>query len=251
MEQANREEEPIFRFDSKAGTMSITDRGETKTQKVVLVNEEGMSRGGTSAERAVSKEQRLRPVGAEKALAQALLLEHGFTELPVKVYPISKANGVKLKLTPPGNLRRWGGGMAIVYTQEAYAFVDPSYTDEYQHFTAAHELGHAMLGHVGSWAHIRDDGTMRIVRHRACPDIESEANVFAGELLAPECVMVLCGVETAEEVAELCGIETEDAEPVAERIRQRRQSGQPFTPTELQIVQQFAGYIQRTCKVTC
>ena len=244
-EHGIRVKEPIFRFNGKAGTISVTDRGETKVQKVVLVNREGMSRDDTSAKRTVSEKQRFRTMGAERALAQTLLLENDCTELPIKVYPISKANGVKLKMTSPGEIRKWCGGLAVKFKQNVYAFVDPSYNEEYQRFTAAHELGHAMLGHVGSWTHIRDDGTVRVVQRVSRPDIESEANAFAGELLAPECVMVLCGAETAEEIAKLCWITSKDAAPIAERIRQRRQSGQPFTPTEQQLVRRFADYIRQ------
>lgn len=252
MKQTNKKEEPIFRFDGEAGTMSITYSGETKTEKIVLANKQGMSRGDTSAKHTASKEQRFRTIGAEKALAQTLLLENGCTELPVKVYPIIKANGVNLKMTSPGEIRRWCGGLALTFMREPYAFVDPSYSEEYQRFTAAHELGHTMLGHVGRWAHIRDDGTMRIVQKASRRDIESEANAFAGELLAPECVMILCGVETAEEIAELCLITPEDAEPVAERVRQRLKSGDSFTPTEQRLVRQFADYIQQhTTKAVC
>lgn len=188
-----------------------------------------------------------------KETAQRVLLEHGCAELPVKVYPISIANGVKVKLSAPNAMRDRGGGIVLAIGQKVYILVDPGYSYEYQHFTAAHELGHILRGHVGSWQWVSEDGAAHVVTGRTISysRMEQEADAFADELLMPECVLMLCGAETPEEIALLCKTLPEDAEPVAERIRQRKRSGQPLTLTELQIVRQFAGYIQRTCAVTC
>ncbi len=209
-----------------------------------------------------------------KEAAQRVLLEHGDTELPVKTYPICESMGISSKVyyptddsngcygirngkphifTSKRNPSRNGAGYCTILKGKPYSFVDNRHCIEYQRFTVAHELGHIMRGHAGSWQWVSEDGAAHVVTGRTISysRMEQEADAFAGELLMPECVLMLCGAETPEEIALLCKTLPEDAEPVAERIRQRKRSGQQLTLTELQIVRQFAGYIQRTCAVTC
>lgn len=210
-----------------------------------------------------------REANLAKETAQWVLLEHGCTELPVKTYPICERMGISSKLyySADDNMRnrkpyiftrkrssaKIGGGYCTILKGKPYSFVDNRRCIEYQRFTVAHELGHIMHGHVGAWQWVSEDGVLHVVTDRTipCGEMEQEADAFASELLMPECVLMLCGVETAEEIAVLCKTLPEDAEPVAERIRQRRQKGESFTPMEQRIVQRFLEYIQRTCAVTC
>lgn len=181
-----------------------------------------------------------------KEIAQHVLLEHGISALPFGVGDLCRAIGITAKLTEPFRLREWGGGMCYLEMNTPYVFIDPSYCKDYQKFTAAHELGHLLLGHVGSW---EDAKGMQ------CPTencIEPDANAFAEELTMPECVLMSCGITTVRQIKKLCRILPADSKQVAERVRQRLKSGDPFTPTEQRLVRQFADYIQQhTTKAVC
>lgn len=64
-------------------------------------------------------------------------------------------------------------------------------------FTAAHELGHCVLGHLSG-------GNLELA--------EREANRFAADFLAPLCVLERCGASSATEIKRLCGISESAAE---------------------------------------
>lgn len=66
-------------------------------------------------------------------------------------------------------------------------------------WTAAHELGHILSGHISG----------EPLLHSPCQ--EREADRFAAELLAPLTVLHFCGVSSAIEIERLCGISHEAA----------------------------------------
>ena len=91
-------------------------------------------------------------------------------------------------------------------------------------FTAAHELGHCVLGHLSG-------GNLE--------SAEREANRFAADFLAPLCVLERCGVHSSVEIGRLCGISESAAEIRLNELRSgnfRRDS---------RISEQFAGFIAR------
>ncbi|MDE6733767.1 MAG: ImmA/IrrE family metallo-endopeptidase [Oscillospiraceae bacterium] len=83
-------------------------------------------------------------------------------------------------------------------------------------FTAAHELGHCVLGHL--------DG------NEYSAEEERAAERFAAELLAPLVVLHEHGVRSFEEIAKLCGISRQAAELRLEELILRERSG--FVPDE-------------------
>lgn len=82
-------------------------------------------------------------------------------------------------------------------------------------FTAAHELAHCVLGHLGKEISARE---------------ERSAERFAAELLAPLAVLYECGVSSAEETARFCGISRRAAELRVEELAERERAG--FCKTE-------------------
>ena len=91
-------------------------------------------------------------------------------------------------------------------------------------FTAAHELGHCVHGHLHG-------GNLE--------SAEREANRFAADFLAPLCVLERCGVSSAAEIGRLCGISESAAE-----IRLRELRSGNYRRDE-RISEQFAGFIAR------
>lgn len=96
-------------------------------------------------------------------------------------------------------------------------------------WTAAHELAHILLGHVGKKVRRMSEGC------------ERSADELAAELLAPSAVLHFCGVSSAEELGRLCGISKQAAEIRFGQLTAlrrestelyRRKSGSAFLQTE-------------------
>lgn len=96
-------------------------------------------------------------------------------------------------------------------------------------FTAAHELGHCVLGHVES-----DDYSA---------SEERAAERFAADLLAPLVVLHEIGVRSAEEIARVCGISRQAAEIRLEDLISRDQGGFRPDEDELRVKALFARFI--------
>ena len=74
--------------------------------------------------------------------------------------------------------------------------------------------------------------------------LEQAANVFASRLLAPACVLWGCNMQSAAEIAQLCGISQTAAEFRWERLQLLYQRGKFLTsPLERQVYAQFRPYI--------
>lgn len=165
------------------------------------------------------------------------LIEDGIRELPIKAVPICERRGIRVKM--------YDGKGEDGYTQ----FIDgvPTIFISSQiesigrkRFTAAHELGHIILGHVG-----RAGLVNREPSERDNP-IERAANVFASRLLAPACVLWGCNAYEPEQIMQLCNISRQAAEFRAARMRELRERGKFLTsPLEREVYQQFLPYIEK------
>ena len=71
----------------------------------------------------------------------------------LRIGDLCRAMGIKAKRSPPRGLKKWGGGIAINLHSDKVVgiIVDPYYSEEKQRHIAAHELGHVVLGHIGTW----------------------------------------------------------------------------------------------------
>lgn len=96
-------------------------------------------------------------------------------------------------------------------------------------FTIAHELGHCVLGHIGNGR--KPNGAD-----------ERAADIFAAELLAPLAVLRLCGVRSAGETAELCGLSRSAAEI---RFSELMRGSVNVDGEELRVIMRFSGFIDR------
>lgn len=143
-------------------------------------------------------------------LAWQVLIDENVTELPVKVGKLCKSMGIQVQYYKPADMN---DGYSIIAGGQARIFVSEDCPITRQRFTAAHELGHILLGHVGKYA---------LVNREPSPKdspIEQEANVFASRLLAPACVLWALDARTPEEIARLCQISRQAAEFRAERMQ--------------------------------
>ncbi len=166
-----------------------------------------------------------------------LLIRHGVSALPVSVGAICRREGIAVRYYHPtdGN-----DGCSMIVKGRPVILVSADVPIPRQRFTAAHELGHVMLGHVGSRG---------LVNREPAPEdnpLEQAANVFAARLLAPACVLWGCRVQSAEDIMGLCGISHQAAEFRMERMRLLYQRGKFLTsPLEQQVYRQFRAYIEK------
>lgn len=167
--------------------------------------------------------------------AWRLLIDLGIRELPIRPGAMCRALGIVVKYYTPedGN-----DGMSFLNDGVPTILVSNTASLARQRFTAAHELGHILLGHVGRYELVN--------REPSSQDnpVEQAANVFASRLLAPACVLWGCNARTPEQIAGICDISLQAAQFRAERMAILYQRDKFLTsPLEQEVYRQFADYI--------
>ena len=167
--------------------------------------------------------------------AWKILLDCGVTELPVQISTVCKSLGIAVKLYAPEDDN---DGKSLIIGGQPIILVSSLVSAERQRFTAAHELGHIILGHVGRY---------ELCNREPKPEdnpIEHAANVFAARLLAPACVLWGCGVRSAQDIMDLCDISRQAAEFRWQRLRVLLARDKFLvSPLERRVYEQFADYI--------
>ena len=125
-------------------------------------------------------------IGFARASARKLLQRCGITAPPVDLQPVLAHLGFEYHLVdfPDGVdalLVTTGDGRRV-------AGVNRNHHPHRQRFSLAHEVGHRLLGHQVTYysADISIDNPPERIDHRREPKrFETEANIFAGEMLVP------------------------------------------------------------------
>lgn len=168
------------------------------------------------------------------------ILDYGISELPIKVTDIIyKTNNIKLLKNSQFNiLNSNDSGVTIIKDNIFHIIYNDSEPSYRCRFTIAHELGHIFLG----------DLMIDKVQYRTFAvqnDIESSANVFARDLLAPACILHELQVLTAEDISKLCNISVEAAFYRATRMQELENRGAWYLhPLERQVYKQFENFIK-------
>lgn len=169
-------------------------------------------------------------------MAWKIILDEGIHSLPVNVGRLCRSLEI--------SVRQYAGeddsdGRSLIVDGRPLILVSRNKPVPRQRFTAAHELGHVLLGHV-------DKGGPLVNREPSPGDnpLEREANVFASRLLAPACVLWGCGVSCPEDIVELCGVSRQSAEFRWQRIETLLERDRFLSsPVEREVFGQFADYI--------
>ncbi len=169
-------------------------------------------------------------------LVWEILIRERVDKLPVSVSELCCNMGIPIRLyeSTDGN-----SGKSLILNGQPVIFVNSTDTPERQRFTAAHELGHILLGHVGKYKLVNREPTA------GDNPIEQAANVFASRLLAPACVLWGCNMRTADEIAVNCKISRQAAEYRAERMDILYKRNAFLTsPLECKVYNNFNQYIE-------
>lgn len=169
--------------------------------------------------------------------AWQLLIDMNISELPVRVTKICKELNILVRRYEPTDDT---DGYCYKMNNQYIIFINKNISIRRQRFTAAHELGHIVLGHIGKFTL-----TNREPSENDNPT-EQAANVFAVRLLAPACVLWGLGVTSAEQIAKVCDISMQSAEFRMKRMTELMERNKFLTsPLEIQVYQQFEEYIKK------
>ncbi|MEZ3454296.1 MAG: ImmA/IrrE family metallo-endopeptidase [Oscillospiraceae bacterium] len=169
------------------------------------------------------------------------LIDCSIGSLPVPISHICEIYGGKTVNNSDVHILQGGqSGQIIVDGNEFSIIVNDNESVNRIRFTIAHELGHYLLGHLGS-----DITNLNRGYDSIKPIQETEADIFASRLLAPACVLWGINAQTVEQISEVCGISYAAAKIRAERMEVLRKRGKFLTsPLERKVYQQFENYIQ-------
>lgn len=168
-------------------------------------------------------------------LSWKILLDENVQSLPVSVSDLCRSMGIAMKYYAGTDD---SDGKSVMLDGQPLILVSRNKPIPRQRFTAAHELGHILLGHIGQ--------TGLVNREPSADDnpLEHEANVFAARLLAPACVLWGCGVRSEQDIMDLCSISRQAAEFRWQRLQVLLTRNKFLTsPLERRLYERFADYI--------
>ncbi len=131
--------------------------------------------------------------------------------------------------------------MTVEQEGKFYIIYKDSETPERCRFTVSHELGHIFLGHLLTAVPACAYRTFTIRN-----DLESSANVFARDLLAPACILHELGATSPEDIAKICDISLEAARIRAARLRLLEERDAWYqSPLERKVSKQFKKFVKQ------
>lgn len=136
-------------------------------------------------------------------LSWDILIREGVCELPVSVSKLCRSMEIEIRYI---DVENGNDGWCQIVNGQPFIFISKNCSEQRQRFTAAHELGHILLGHVGKYELVNREPSVND------NPIEQQANVFAARLLAPACVLWGLHIKNAEQIEKLCNISKTSAE---------------------------------------
>ena len=178
------------------------------------------------------------------------LLECKINKLPTDLGAIAKHYGCKIVLYSDTNIAHFlktdiatGDGFVLrVNNQKQIYLNDTIHNKARRRFTLAHELGHVILGHDIGHIHYQNNE----IDNPA--DIqETQANIFARNILMPATVLAALNIYTLDEIMALCDVPYQSAAIRAGRMKELYKKGM-FNrhPLERKVRKQFEAYIKTT-----
>ncbi|MGN0687204.1 MAG: ImmA/IrrE family metallo-endopeptidase [Oscillospiraceae bacterium] len=144
--------------------------------------------------------------------ADEALLNAGCCSLPTDLGKVAAAHGIKI-ISYESYMKAYETDIDEVYRSISHlgfsfcegghyicAINEKACGRMRRRWTTAHELAHILLGHI------RESGD---TPPRGC---EYDADKFAAQLIAPMCVIHMCGISTAQELARATGLSRQASE---------------------------------------
>ena len=187
----------------------------------------------------------------------AFLLEQGISALPVNPCAIPPKNGwmlfsystfaARIQESVAYLQTNYDKDGFVLWSEPAQTFVicynDSAPQNEIR-WTVTHEIAHISLHHVSP-------GCPVLARHGAGNRLyELEAECFALRALCPAPVLRECGVDTPEEIANMCGIPGRQSGAALAYVRDFSADSKT-APLLSGIMRQFSGFIESNKKTAC
>lgn len=135
-------------------------------------------------------------------------------------------------------------GRIVCVNNAIRIIVNDKHPIQRRRYTIAHELGHFLLGHLGSDISFLSREIIEVK-----PEEEMQADMFAIRLLSPACVLWGLNLHTAEEIAEYCDISLQAASYRAERMAELyRRNRFLRSPVERTLYKQFEPFIKENTR---
>lgn len=141
------------------------------------------------------------------------LIECEINVLPISLGDICTKYKIGIVNDSAVNVLDGESGRIVRIGDKTRIIVNDGHTMQRRRFTIAHELGHFLLGHLGSDISFLNREIIEVK-----PEEEMQADMFAIRLLSPACVLWGLNLHTAEEIAEYCDISLQAASYRAERM---------------------------------
>ena len=166
------------------------------------------------------------------------LIDCGVNKLPIPVGKLLGNYGIDIKINSEVHiLEPWESGRIVSINKTPYIIMQDGQSQQRLRFTAMHELGHYLLGHLG------DDSRELSRSHIKAPQ-EQEADMFAARVLMPSCVLWALGLEDALEISIACNVSYQAGIVRAKRMAVLRSRNKFLTdPLERRVYEQFKPYI--------
>lgn len=174
-------------------------------------------------------------------LAWYILRETKVNKLPVNIVEVCAKLDVKVRSYDNDHhfAKNYKNGFSIILNNsDKIIFYNKAIKNKYRNrFTIAHELGHIMLGHNTN------------ENNKEYKAMETEANMFAIRILAPLCVLHEIKLNSAKELAEICGL-SKQASNIRFKKFEKAEIENNFylDPKEAKLVMQFENFIKKYIK---
>lgn len=133
--------------------------------------------------------------------AWQVIIDYNIDKLPIKITDITKGSNIKIIKNSDMDMLDSNMDALTIFDGEYFFIIyDDDMNLQRRRFTIAHELGHIFLGHF-----METDNNIKKFSINS-DDLEKDANSFAIRLLSPACVLWGIGVNSPEEISDLCNI---------------------------------------------
>lgn len=170
------------------------------------------------------------------------IIETGINSLPIKLSDVARYYNIHIvSYSSAGNEPE--DGYTVKRNNRLIVYYNDSKPNKRIRFTIAHELGHCLLGHLNNnfeTAHRNSE----VFDYENI--IETQANIFARDLLMPATVLHSLGVSSAKEIADICNVSMQSAEIRFNRLLELNKRGMYNKhPLEKQVYNRFLDYVQK------
>lgn len=167
------------------------------------------------------------------------LIDCSISSLPIKPVQIAAHYGISCKSATKEKLKDASGEIKALEEDEIYISFREDEPKERQRYTIMHELGHYLLGHLGTEPMTRSESDCR-------PKEEQAADKFAIDMLAPACVLWGLNLHSAEDIARVCNISMQAAQFRAQRMELLYKRNMFLShPLEKQVFEQFKKFLSK------